>query len=90
MILPVLYYFKNILKVFLHNLDLINLIPCELDITSTPFCDITMITYEIELPPDRKKTGLNVLDDEYFHYVIDTIPNSPDGHQLTTQAKKNA
>ena len=38
-----------------------------------------------------KEIGLNLLDDRYFTipYVVDTIPNSPAGHQLLTQAKKN-
>ena len=46
---------------------------------------------KIELPPDGKKMGFNSLDDEDFTipYVIDTIPNSPAGNQLPTQAKKN-
>ena len=75
----------------LHNLDLINLIPCELDLTSTPFSDTIFITHEIELPPSRNKIGSNLLDCEYFTipYVIDKIPNLPAGHQLLTQAKKN-
>ena len=33
-----------------HNSNLLNLIPCELDITSTTFLDTTILTYEIELP----------------------------------------
>ena len=67
------------------------MIPCELDITSTPFHDTKMLTYELEVPTDGKKIGFNLLDDEDFTipYVIDTIPNSPDGHKLLTQAKKN-
>ena len=48
---------------------LLNLIPCELDLTYNPLCDTTILTYEIELPPYRKKMCLNLLDDEYF-----TIP----------------
>ena len=35
--------------------DLLKLIPCEIDITSTTFSDTTIITYEIELPPSVKK-----------------------------------
>ena len=53
----------------IHNSDLLNLIPCKLDITSTPFRDETIITYDIELPPSGKKIGFNLLDDEDF-----TIP----------------
>ena len=37
----------------------LNLIQCELDITSTPFCDITILPYEIELLPAGKKLGFN-------------------------------
>ena len=66
------------------------MIPCELDLTSTPFYDTKILTYEIELPPSGKKIDINLLDDEYFTmtYVIDTIPNSLAGHQLPTQANK--
>ena len=42
------------------------MIPCELDLTFTPFRDETIITYEIELPPSGKKIGFNLLDDEDF------------------------
>ena len=74
----------------IHNSQLLNLIPRELDITFTPFFDTTNITYEIYLPTDGKKIGFNLLDDKDFtiHYVTDTIPNSSDGHQLPTQATK--
>ena len=67
------------------------MIPCELDITSTPFRDETIITYDIELPPSGKKIGSNLLDDEDFTipYITDTIPNSTAGHQLPSQAKRN-
>ena len=38
-----------------------------------------------------KEIGFNLLDDEYFIilYVIDKIKNSPAGHKILTQAKKN-
>ena len=67
------------------------MIPCELNLTSTPFCDGKILIYEIELPPSGKKVGFNLLDDEYFTilYVTDTIPNSPAGCQLTTQANQH-
>ena len=73
-----------------HNSDLLNLITCELDLTSTPFCDTKILTYKIELPPSGNRAGFNLLDDEDFTipYINDTIPNSPAGHQLPTQAKK--
>ena len=71
--------------------DLLNLITCELDLTSTPFCDTEILTYEIELPPSGKKIGFNPLYAEDFTipYITDTIPNSPASHQLSTQAKQN-
>ena len=63
-----------------HNSYLLNLI----DLTSTQFYDTKNLSYEIELPPYGKKVGYHLLDDEYFTIpnVIDTIPNSPAGHQL--------
>ena len=67
------------------------MVPCKLDITSTPFSYETIIAYDIYLPPYGKKFGFNLLDDEYFTipYITDTIPNSPAGHQLISQAKIN-
>ena len=64
---------------------------CKLDLTSTTFNDETIITYDIELPPYGKKIGFNLLHDEYFTipYITYTIPNSPVGHQLPSQAKIN-
>ena len=66
------------------------MIPCELDLTSTPFNDTPILTYEIELYPSGNKVGFILFDYEYFTipYVTDTIPNSPAGHKLPTQAKK--
>ena len=68
----------------IYYLDLCNLIPCKIDLTSTPFTDETIITYNIELPPYGKKIGYNLMDDEGFTvpYITDTIPNLPAGHQL--------
>ena len=66
--------------------ELINLIPCEHDLTYTPFHDTIIITYEIELFLDGNKIGLNLLDDKYFTipHAIYMILNSPAGHQLET------
>ena len=66
------------------------MIPCELDIKSTPFSDKKIITPEIELSPSGNIIGFNLLNDEYFTitYVIDNIPNSPVGNQLPIQARK--
>ena len=41
----------------IHDSDLLNLIPCELDLTSTPFIYETIITYDSELPPYGEKFG---------------------------------
>ena len=75
----------------IHNSDLLNLIPYELDITSTPFFDATILAYDIELPPYGNQISLNLMGDYYFTNpdILDTIRNSPDGYQLMTQAKKN-
>ena len=88
--LQVLYHFKNIRKCHIRHLYLIDLIPCELDIISTPFCGTKILTYEVELPPDGNKFGINLLDDEDFTipYVTDIIQDSPAGHPLPTQALK--
>ena len=74
----------------IHDSELLNLIPCELDLKYTPFSDATMITYDIDLPPYGKKFGYNLLDDKYFTipYITDTIPNLPAGHHFTSQAKR--
>ena len=68
-----------------------NLIPCELDLTYPPFRDEKIITYDIELTPFGKNIGFNLLDDEDFTIpsITDTIPNSPAGNQLPSQAKRN-
>ena len=74
-----------------HYSYLLNLIPFELDLISTPFFYTTIITYEIELPPYVNKIGFNILDDEDYKipYIPDTITNSPAGNQLPAQAKYN-
>ena len=75
----------------IHNSEPIMLIPYKLDLTYAPFSNTTIVTYEIELPPDGKRIDFNLLDDDEFTipYVTDKIPNSPAGHQLSTQAKQN-
>ena len=82
---------KQYTKIHIHNSDLLNFLPCELDITPTPFYDTIILTYEIYLPPSGNKVGFNLLDDEYFTipYIPDTIPNLSDGHQPPTQVKLN-
>ena len=78
-------------EILIHNSDLLNLIPYELDLTSTPFFDTTTITYEIELPPSGNKIGFNLLNYEEvtISYVTDTIPNSPVDRQVPAQANNN-
>ena len=75
----------------IHNSDLINLILYELDLTSTPFSDTKIITYEIDLPPSGNKVGFNILNDEYFTtpYITDTTSNSPAGQIFSSEARKN-
>ena len=78
-------------EIFLHYLYLLNLIPCEIYIISTQFHDSTIITYEIELPPDEKIIGFNLLDpcDFTIPYILDIIPNLPKGHQLPKKVNNN-
>ena len=75
---PISLLFHQNLESLLSNSDLLNLMPCEFDLTSTTFRDTKILTYEIELPPDRNKNGFNLLNDEYFTipYSIGIIPNS--------------
>ena len=48
-------------EIQIHNSDLLNLIPCEIGFTPTPFCGTTIFPYEIELPPYGNKFGFNLL-----------------------------
>ena len=50
-----------------------------------------ILTYEVELLTSGNKVNFSLLDDEDFKipHITDTIPNSPSGHQLPTQAKRN-
>ena len=72
-------------------MGLLNLFPYEIYLASTPFCDTTILTYEIELPPSGKKIGFNLLDGTDFTIpsFIDTIQNSPVYHKLPTQSKNS-
>ena len=58
----VIYTFNNILKVLFHTLDLLDLIPCKIDPTITPFSYTTIFTNNIELPSSENKIDLNLLD----------------------------
>ena len=65
------------------------MIPCELDLASTTFCDTTILTYDIELTTSVNKIDFNLLNDENFTtpYINDTIKNSPTRNHVPTQAK---
>ena len=72
--------------IFFQIPDQLNFIPREVDIYSTQFGDATMIQYKIELPPAGNKIGF---DDDFTNpYIIDTITNLTEGHQLPTQPQK--
>ena len=75
----------------IHISDLLNLIPCGIDLTSTIFSNTTIITFEIELPHSGKKVGFILLDDGDFtiHCINDTIPNLPSGNPFPTHTKLN-
>ena len=70
------------------NSDFLNLISCELDITSILLSNTTILAYEVELPPSGNIIVLHLLDDEDFKipYVNDTTPNYPAFCQRPTQA----
>ena len=57
----------------IHDAYLLNLIPCELDLTSTPFSDESIITYDIELPPSGNKIDFNLLDDDFLQSLTSLI-----------------
>ena len=78
-------------KILIHNSNILNLIPCELDLKYNLCFDRTIITYEIQLSPSEKKVGFYLLDDKYFTfpYINYSIPNPPSGHQLPLEAKQN-
>ena len=67
------------------------MIPREPDISSVTFGNAIIITYKIELPSIGAKIFLKLMDDDEctIPYIIDTFFNSPEGNQLTTQAKEN-
>ena len=88
---PVSFLLQHDPEINDHNPDLLNLITCDLDLAYTPFRDTKILTYEIELPPSGNKVGFNLLENEdvTIPYITDTIPNSPECHQLPIQAKQN-
>ena len=75
----------------IHDSDLLNLIPCKLDLTSNPFSDEKLSHMTLSYLPLEKKIGFNLVHDENFTvpYITDTIQNSTSGHQLPSQAKRN-
>ena len=51
---------------YIHNLYFLNLIPCNIDLKCTSFCDTKIPTYEIDLPSSGERVGFNLLHDECF------------------------
>ena len=47
----------------LQNNDQMNLVPCELDLSSISLGNAKIITYELWFPPTGKKIGFNFMDD---------------------------
>ena len=60
-----------------------NYITCELDLTSTPFCDTKLLSYDIELSPSGKKIGFNLLNDGDFINILQSLMSliQPQIHQ---------
>ena len=88
--LQVLYSLNNILKVFFtiwpwSTWFHVNLILYPLHFVIQKHSRMKLSYLHLE-----RKIGLKLLDDEDFTllYVMDKIPNSPDGRQIPTQAKK--
>ena len=54
----------------IHNSGLLNLIPFELNLTSTPFSNTTVLTYYIDLPSAGKNVGFNSLNYEDFKLIF--------------------
>ena len=48
----------------IHDSDLLNLITCEIYLTSNKCFDATMTTYDIDTPPDGSIICFDLLDDE--------------------------
>ena len=48
--------------------------PCKLDLSSIPFRNETIITYELKLPPGENKMGSNFMDEKTLPSHILFIP----------------
>ena len=74
-----------------NNLIYINLVPCELDLSGKHFIYSTIAQCYLEISPQGKKIGLNIMDDDgsTIPYILVTIKNYPAGHQFQPQLKNN-
>ena len=88
--LPVINYFINTLEVIIINSIFLSWFNVNFILRPLHFL-IQQLSHMKLSYLIMKKIGFNLLDDEDFTipYIIDTILNAPDGHKLTTQAKKN-
>ena len=77
--------------IFQHHYIQIDLITYELKLSDTPFTKSTIVNYELEIPPQGKKFGINLMDDDDFNipYIVELVPNYLAGHKLPDQAKNN-
>ena len=71
-----------------HNSDFINLIPCELDLESTPSINTTILTYDIELPPSVKKKIIYWMM-KILQYLISLIKSKIHQLVINFQHRKN-
>ena len=69
----------------------IDLIPYELELSDTPFTKSTILNSELELPPQGKKFGINLMDDDDFNipYIFEMVLDYLVGNQLPDHTKKH-
>ena len=58
------------LESIIHNSDFLNFITYEIDLTSNPFSNATILKYDIELPPYGKKIGLRQSVSGIIHTLL--------------------
>ena len=53
--------------------------------------DSAIFQYELEIPQQGNKIGLNLINDDgsNIECIVDTVPNSPSVHQLPYQSTNN-
>ena len=68
----------------------IDLILYELELSDTPFMKSTIIKSELEISPQGKNSGMNLMDNDDFNipYVVEFVPNFLAGHQFPDKTKK--